>query len=582
MAYNLKGFPELWRSFTASSNEREVSSYLDLNGFGDAWNRALNASEKSDQKQRKQSVGLHKLEDFAPAWENLVRAGIQKFSGNAGSVLSKSQSGRLSKKSAPQTQQQQLQKTNNTQQLSKSKQTSQQSSKSQKTAQQSSFPDWLVNLDESEFAREYRQRREADLSDFSAFWDVSTNANNTARARRDQVERRVGNEKRSNTSKNLKNASAHVGNNSELRRTEAVTSLTNKTRQAHQSNNKSPQVQENVLATSGRAAGQLNATIRGNAQSIDARVAAHNEHRDSNEFEQQAGARELRNATSAARGPQFSKERITAAIFYLANAGLGHWASPLLREAASRDSQAFGATAVFLSEVARRAKLVHAIGKFDPRTHRIAGTENSLVKIQLSQHGAAAFGGQNNQAQAKLGGQHDTGAFRTASKELSSSRREFSSLSASIARNLSDFTSFAGVQTSQRNTVRENASSLEIAHVTPQGGYFDGRQPRDQFFGKSLERLALISIISAINSTKTGGSNGRVEQHHQSQDSHAIAQLNHLRKAISVEEHQLSACVSKKIKTASCDMSEKCGYMKRSGSRFINVKVRKHSIFHKP
>jgi hypothetical protein len=29
-------------------------------------------------------------------------------------------------------------------------------------------------------------------------------------------------------------------------------------------------------------------------------------------------------------------------------------------------------------------------------------------------------------------------------------------------------------------------------------------------------------------------------------------------------------------------MSERCGYMKQSGSRFINVKVRKHSIFHKP
>jgi hypothetical protein len=326
----------------------------------------------------------------------------------------------------------------------------------------------------------------------------------------------------------------------------------------------------------------LNASIRGDAQSNDAGVAAHNEHRDSNEFEQQAGARGLRNATSAARGPQFSKERITAAIFYLANAGLGQWASPLLREAASRDSQAFGATAVFLSEVARRAKLVHAIGKFDPRTHRIAGTGNSLSKIQLSQHGAAAFGGQNNEAQVKLGGQQDTEALRTASKELSSSRREFSSLSASIARNFSDLTSFAGVQSSQRNTVCGNASSHETANVTPQGGYFDGRHPRDQLFGKSLERLALISIISAINSTKAGGNNGRVEQHHQYQDNHAIKQLNHLRKAISVEEHQLYVCVSKKIKTSSCDMSEKCGYMKQTGSRFINVKVRKHSIFHKP
>jgi hypothetical protein len=572
MAYELKGFPQLWRCFTASSKEREVSSYLDLNGFGDAWNRALTASEKGQQKERKQSAGLHQLDDFAPAWETLVQAGIQKFSGKAGAVVSKSQSRRSNKQASSQTQQQQQEKTNKNQQLSKQ----------QTSRNEASFPDWLVNLEASEFVREQRQTREADLSDFSAFWDVSTGENKTARQGRDKNESRVTNERRTTNSKNLNNARASAQENNAASKTVAVRSSSSKAAQSQRSDGQAPRVNENALTLSGRFNGHLNKLNRGIASSSNAGAAVHNEHRDGNEQERRVALRGSRNNASASGVSEFSKERVTAAIFYLANAGLGQWASPLLREAASRNAQAFGATAVFLSEVARRAKFAHAIGKFDSRTHRIPDGGSASSKIQLASRNGTALRGQSQDVQRQGVQELSSGSFRSFAEKFSGIEGNHSSFHASTEKQVRSAAPRTGELGSQRSIAGAHASSIKFNQAHNQLCRFVGRQQFDQLFGAALERVALIAVQIATDQKKNRGQDSRSDQHLQNDIHGTFEQQNHLRKSIAVEEHQLSSITSKKIKSSSCDMSERCGYMKQSGSRFINVKVRKHSIFHKP
>jgi hypothetical protein len=580
MAYNLKGFPELWRSFTSASNGREISSYLDLNGFGDAWNRALHANENNGQKSRKHSVGLDKLDGFAPAWETALRAGIQKVSEQTRTARKKQQGKQNTNKVQPQAQQTLDKKTN------KNNLQNQGQNKSTQTA----FPDWLLNIDESEFRRENRREQGANLDNFQALWEQATNESKISN-QNSQKSKRVANvENQSRIVKKISNKAGIVEKSSSSGPTGSKEQSTTQIQLVQHSSSKIGQLSQWLRDRAGQNSGRvaqpaqndLRIKLAGRITENDrAGFNTQNDQRDASEHAQ-VTAFDENNNFGTSRRPQISKDRITAALFYLANAGLGQWASPLLREASKKGSNAFGLTAVFLSEVARRAKLAQAIGKFDKRSHAKVAELNQFRKDTRSKQNSLSL---RVQSRSEQSGRVQENAVQKSGQSVTSNSPPqglYADLQATILQHLRVESSRGLHSASGRKIAYSQSEARKFVREALRLSAIAGSQNVSRSFGKNVSSDGLCSQGTTSRIAKGSSPLNRTGFNSHKLSIITEQSLKQLSRSFNIEEHQLASIVSKNVKISSCGMSERCGYMKQSGSWFINVKVRKYSIFHKP